>query len=66
MSAAHEEQTLASAYVLGALDPAERQAFEAHVAGCATCRDEVHSLQRVADALSRIDTPKSPVKIDFM
>ena len=43
MSAAHDEQTLAAAYVLGALEPDERRAFEAHVAGCASCAEEVRA-----------------------
>ena len=46
MSAAHDEQTLAAAYVLGALEPDERRAFEAHVAGCATCAEEIRALRR--------------------
>ena len=52
MSTAHDEQTLAAAYVLGALEPEERRAFEAHVAGCATCAEDVRSLQQVADGLA--------------
>ena len=56
----HEEQALAAPYVLGALDAAERQAFEAHVATCPICRDEVRSLQRVADALARSVPQRTP------
>ena len=40
----------AASYVLGALTPAERQAFEAHLAGCTTCAAEVRSLTPVAAA----------------
>lgn len=52
MSAPHEEQALTAAYVLGALEPAERKAFEAHLAGCDACLGEVRSLMRVVDALA--------------
>ena len=31
MTSTHDEQALAAAYVLGALDAAERQAFESHL-----------------------------------
>lgn len=41
----------AAAYVLGALAPAEAQAFEAHLAECAICHDEVDSLEGVVRAL---------------
>ena len=38
-------------YVLGALTPAERQAFEAHLAVCAECAAEVQALAPVVAAL---------------
>lgn len=41
----------AAAYVLGALEPQEAEAFRRHMTGCVVCRDEVESLQHVADAL---------------
>jgi anti-sigma-K factor RskA len=41
----------AAAYVLGALDGAEAEAFRAHLATCAVCRDEVNAFQEVADSL---------------
>ena len=41
----------AAAYVLGALEPAEAEAFREHLASCAVCRDEVASFQRGADIL---------------
>ena len=56
----HDEQSLAAAYVLGALEPAERRAFEAHAATCPICREEVRSLQRVADALARTVPERTP------
>jgi anti-sigma-K factor RskA len=39
------------AYVLGALEPDEAAAFEAHLAGCETCRRDVADLRVAADAL---------------
>lgn len=41
----------AAAYVLGALEEAEHEAFVAHLRTCPACRDEVAELQTVADAL---------------
>ena len=41
----------AAAYVLGALDPAEVDAFERHLEACAVCRDEIASLALVVQAL---------------
>jgi anti-sigma factor RsiW len=45
------------AYLLGALGDRERQAFEAHLAACAECREEVDRLRPAADALPRSVTP---------
>lgn len=45
------------AYLLGALNDLERQAFEAHLAVCPECRQEVDSLRPAADALPRSVTP---------
>lgn len=50
----------AAAYVLGALDDHEAEAFRRHMAGCVVCRDEVASLQPVADALP-LAAPQYPV-----
>ncbi len=50
----------AAAYVLGALDPADADAFRAHLASCVVCRDEVSALQQVADALPAA-APQYPV-----
>ncbi len=41
------------AYLLGALPDAERAAFEAHLEGCAECREEVERLRPAADLLPR-------------
>jgi hypothetical protein len=43
------------AYVLGALVPAEREAFEKHLADCVICRDEVAELAVLPGLLGRID-----------
>jgi anti-sigma-K factor RskA len=51
MSGAHDCGGDAAAYVLGALDPAEADAFERHLQGCAVCRDEISSLEPVVQAL---------------
>ncbi|MGH9310004.1 MAG: anti-sigma factor [Vicinamibacterales bacterium] len=60
MIPAHDEQALAAAYVLGALEPLERRAFEAHAATCALCREEVRSLSRVTDALAYSAPTRTP------
>jgi anti-sigma-K factor RskA len=41
----------AAAYALGALEPAEAEAFRRHIADCAACRDEVAAYEGVAHAL---------------
>jgi anti-sigma-K factor RskA len=41
------------AYLLGALSDSERASFEAHLAGCPECRQEVERLQPAADLLPR-------------
>jgi len=50
----------AAAYVLGALEADEAEAFRAHLATCAVCRDEVGAFQEVADALPLL-APAQPV-----
>ena len=60
MNSMHDEQTLAAAYVLGALDPGERRTFEAHAATCPLCQEEVRSLQRVAAALAHAVPQQTP------
>ena len=44
----------AAAYVLGALTASERQAFEAHLAGCVVCATDVRSLAPAAAALAQL------------
>ncbi len=40
-----------AAYALGALEPAEAEAFRTHLETCAVCRDELSAFQQVADTL---------------
>jgi hypothetical protein len=47
----------AAAYLLGALNDLERQAFEAHLAVCAECREQTDALRPAAAALPRSVTP---------
>jgi anti-sigma-K factor RskA len=51
--------TLSGAYVVDALDDAERAAFEAHLPGCDDCRAEVASLREAA-ALMADDAAVTP------
>jgi anti-sigma-K factor RskA len=60
MTLTHDEQSLAAPYVLGALDAAERRAFEAHVATCASCRQELRDLQPIVDALAYAVPQRTP------
>ncbi len=41
----------AGAYVLGALEPPEAEAFRRHLAECAACREEVAAFEGVTEAL---------------
>ncbi|MEV0003289.1 zf-HC2 domain-containing protein [Micromonospora sp. NPDC050980] len=43
------------AYVLGALAPAERVAYERHLAGCAQCREAVAEIAVLPGLLGRLD-----------
>ena len=42
------------AYVLGALEPAERAEVDAHLTGCASCREELASYAGLPALLSRV------------
>jgi anti-sigma-K factor RskA len=50
----------AGTYVLRAMPEAEHEAFVAHLAGCAACRDEVARLQVAVDALPLSAAQVSP------
>jgi anti-sigma-K factor RskA len=43
--------TLVGAYVLDAVPPADRQAFERHLGGCAACQDEVRAMREATARL---------------
>ena len=56
-----EIHALSAAYALDALDPAEREAFEQHLARCAECREAVAAFQDVAaDLAHEVDAPPPP------
>jgi hypothetical protein len=50
-----DEIVEAGAYVLGALAPGERAAYERHLATCAACREEVAQLAGLPGLLGRLD-----------
>ena len=52
--------SLTGLYALGVLSPAERDAFEAHVAGCASCAAEVRALSSVSEALAHAAPAAEP------
>ncbi|HWM02234.1 MAG TPA: zf-HC2 domain-containing protein [Actinophytocola sp.] len=49
----HDPSALA-AYALGALDPAEQSAVQAHIAGCAECQQEVREFANLRAALDEV------------
>jgi anti-sigma-K factor RskA len=51
MSGTHDCGGDVAAYLLGALDPVETEAFRRHLEQCAVCRDEIDSLAGVVQAL---------------
>ncbi|MDQ5821506.1 MAG: anti-sigma factor [Actinomycetota bacterium] len=51
---------LTPAYALDALDEAEERAYEAHLAGCEQCREELASLREAATSLAFGVDPVSP------
>jgi anti-sigma-K factor RskA len=51
MSQTHDCGGDAAAYALGALEPAEAEAFRRHLAECVVCRDELAQFQRAVDVL---------------
>jgi hypothetical protein len=52
------------AYVLGALSPAERAAYERHLATCSFCREAVRDISTVPDLLSRLDAKEFAKLLD--
>jgi carotenoid cleavage dioxygenase-like enzyme len=55
LNGAHDYATWDAAYVLGSLSDADRHAFEAHLAGCAPCRQSVTELTAISPLLSLLD-----------
>lgn len=51
---------LTAAYALDALEPEEREAFEEHLAGCESCREQVAELQSAAGELAWAVEPAAP------
>ena len=54
MNVVEHDKVLLSAYVLGVLDAAEVAEFEAHLAWCAACRQEVAELYKLRDELDKV------------
>ena len=54
----------AAAYVLGALEPSEAEAFRRHIDECASCRDEVAAFEQITEALPA-NTGRSEVPRDL-
>ena len=52
------------AYVLGALSPAERMAYERHLATCSFCREAVRDIATLPDLLSRLDAAEFAKLVD--
>jgi anti-sigma-K factor RskA len=50
----------AAAYALGALEPAEAEAFRQHLESCIVCRDELAAFQQVVDVLPMTAPQYSP------
>jgi anti-sigma-K factor RskA len=59
----HEIHALSGAYAVDALDPAEREQFEQHLASCAECRAEVASLREATTLLGGLDETEPPVSV---
>lgn len=55
-----EIHALSGAYAVDALDPAEKAEFEAHLAACATCQDEVASLREATAVLAETTAVAPP------
>ncbi|QIM23240.1 anti-sigma factor [Phycicoccus sp. HDW14] len=54
---------LSGAYAVDALDPAERSAFEQHLAACDSCRAEVSELSDAAHALTSLNDATPPASL---
>jgi anti-sigma-K factor RskA len=56
---AHEIHALSGAYAVNALDSSERAEFEAHLASCTACQEEIANLRETA-AMLGATTPAEP------
>ncbi|REE95049.1 anti-sigma factor [Thermomonospora umbrina] len=59
----HDLHTLTGAYALGALEPAERRRFEAHLRGCDNCRSEVEGLAETVARLGSAAAEPPPERL---
>ncbi len=62
MSGHERYRQWSAAYVLGALDPAERHDFEEHLRRCGDCQEEVHSFAPIPGLLTKVKEP-GPVTV---
>ncbi len=46
-------------YLSGLLEPAESRSFEAHLADCPSCREELQGMQSVSLLFSSLRTPEA-------
>jgi anti-sigma factor RsiW len=59
-----ETHDLVAPYALGALEPAEREAFERHLARCEQCRTQLAELEEAATALAyAAEGPEPPQEL---
>jgi anti-sigma-K factor RskA len=63
VNAMPDVHTLTGAYVCDALAPAEREAFEQHLAQCSACRQEVAELREVAAVLGTAVALQPPARL---
>lgn len=56
-------KTKLAEYSVGLLDVSEREAIEAHVAGCASCARELRALQRVDSLLGAVRPEEPPAQL---
>src|SRR5262245_63789030 len=60
---ADRDETLV-AYLYGEIEPAQRAAFEAHIATCDRCRHELEDLQGVRAELQTWEAPDRPLRLE--
>jgi anti-sigma-K factor RskA len=59
----HELHAMTGAYVLDALDPGERDAFETHLVNCAECTTEIAGFSAAATELSHASATEAPAQL---